>query len=72
MDKFDKINLKRGFSMADITKCSNGINCVHNKDCYRWLAEPDKYSQSWSYFYKEGQECKMLWSITKWSGAYGK
>ena len=58
--------------MSDITKCSNGNNCANKNDCCRWLAKPCEYSQAWSDFYNEGQECDMLWSISKWSNAYGK
>lgn len=58
--------------MADITKCSNGDKCKNKEDCYRYVANPCEYTQAWAEFYKEGEECKMLWSINKWSNSYGK
>lgn len=58
--------------MADITKCSNGNTCVNKEDCYRWKAKSCDYSQAWSEFYKEGEDCEMFWSIGKWSNDYGK
>ncbi len=51
--------------MTDITKCT-GEGCPFAQNCYRFTAIGDPYYQS--YFvevpYKEGEGCKLYWSIT--------
>ena len=43
--------------MPDITLCSNET-CPINYKCYRFLAEPNKHWQSYSYFIPEDGVCK--------------
>lgn len=50
--------------MSDITMCKNE-NCPSKKWCYRFLAIPNPYFQSYGEFApEEGEkECEMFWDI---------
>lgn len=49
--------------MPDISMCEN-INCKKRKSCYRYLAKPDEYWQSYALFNSEGtQSCQHYWRI---------
>lgn len=50
--------------MADISMC-NGKKCKVKHKCYRYLAEADKFYQSYAEFdkepVKEEKDCKNFW-----------
>ena len=48
--------------MADITMCQNK-KCNRRLDCYRFIAIPDKYYQS--YFAPDENNCKHFLQATK-------
>lgn len=46
--------------MPDITMCLNGKECPKRKECYRYMAYPDRY-QSYAMYYKGDKECESYW-----------
>ena len=52
--------------MADITMCE-GLNCKKKTKCYRYLANPNPYLQSWSNFYDfiENDICDFFMNFEK-------
>jgi len=48
--------------MPDITMCANPNACPKAGECWRATATPTPHRQSYSTFYREGDECKYFWS----------
>jgi hypothetical protein len=51
--------------MPDIAMCMNPESCYKKESCYRAVAEPSEYRQSYSPFYKEGEDCRHYWRVQK-------
>ena len=51
--------------MPDISMCEN-INCKKRKSCYRYLAKPNEYLQSYVLFNSEGaKDCDFYWHVDR-------
>lgn len=48
--------------MPDICMCQNE-KCGKKKTCYRYMAIPDRYWQS--YFYPDENNCEHYWKISR-------
>lgn len=51
--------------MPDISKC-NGTNCPLKESCYRFIAIPSEYGQSYfadTPYNKEENKCEHFWDI---------
>lgn len=55
--------------MTDITKCpgksADGTECSVRDTCWRYLAPPDPYAQSWTCPDKAGKDCDIYFPIDK-------
>ena len=49
--------------MPDITMCENGHFCDKSLNCYRYMAHPTPYHQSYASFYEYDRECSYFWSL---------
>ena len=48
--------------MPDIAMCK-GKDCSLKDKCYRYMAEPDEYRQSYIEPDKVGTECELYWEV---------